>query len=159
MTERKPDADKMPTGRPTKFEGSYCQAVIAAGELGYSLTSFAGQIGVARSTINEWMDHFPEFSEAVKQHKAKRSLWWEDRLRAIAQEGGGPGAVTAVIFGLKNVAPEDFADRVVNEHTGKDGGPIQTERKPDLSDLDPDERDAIRAILGRRAKEPGSGAS
>lgn len=50
-----------------------------------------------------------------------------------------------------NIIARDLGLAERQEHTGKDGGPIQTERKPDLSDLDPDERDAIRAILSRRA--------
>jgi len=32
-----------------------------------------------------------------------------------------------VIFGLKNHAPEDFKEVTRQEHTGKDGGPIETQ--------------------------------
>jgi hypothetical protein len=86
---------------------------------GASLTSFAAEIGVARSSINEWMEHNPEFSEAVKIAKAKCAAWWEARGRALAQAGGGPGAATAVIFGLKNMAPEDWRDKVETHHSGE----------------------------------------
>lgn len=116
----------MPAGRPSKYDPAYCEQVIEAGAEGYSLTAFAGKIGVNRDTLHEWASAHPEFSDAVKTHKAKRTVWWEDRLRSIAQNGGAGGAATVTIFGLKNVAPEEFADRVVNEHTGKDGGAIET---------------------------------
>ena len=32
-----------------------------------------------------------------------------------------------VIFGLKNHAPDDFKEVTRQEHTGKDGGPIETQ--------------------------------
>ena len=48
--------------------------------------------------------------------------------------------------------------KLVNEHTGKDGGPIETAARIDLSGLTPDERDVLRAILGRRAAPPAPGA-
>jgi len=58
-----------------------------------------------------------------------------------------------------NIIARDLglADR--QEHTGRDGGPIQTEHKPDFGDLDPDERDALRAILVARADKSESGAN
>lgn len=115
----------MPAGRPSKYDPAYCEQVIKAGEDGYSLTAFAGMIGVCRDTLVEWASVHPEFSVAVRKHKAARTVWWEDRLRTIAQSGGAGGQATATIFGLKNVAPDEYADRVVTEHTGKGGGPVR----------------------------------
>jgi hypothetical protein len=94
-------------GRPTKYSEAYCNEVIAAGDEGLSLTAFAGIIGVARSTINEWMEHHPEFSEAVKIHGAKRTLCLE---RGLLSSDVGP-RVTARIFALKNAAPDEWADK------------------------------------------------
>jgi plasmid maintenance system antidote protein VapI len=94
-------------GRPTKYSDAYCNEVIAAGDEGLSLTAFAGMIGVARSTINEWMDAHPEFSEAVKKHQAKRTLALE---RGLLGSDQGP-RVTARIFALKNAAPDEWADK------------------------------------------------
>jgi len=110
------------SGRPTKYVPAYCDEVIAAGEEGLSLTAFAGIIGVARSTINEWMAHFPAFSEAVKRHAAKRTLYLE---RSMLSAENGP-TVTARIFALKNAAPDEWREKQLLEHTGKDGGPITT---------------------------------
>ena len=60
-----PDEAKRPVGRPTKYDPAYCDDVEAEMGNGLSLTAFAGVIGVSRSTINEWIDANPEFSEAV----------------------------------------------------------------------------------------------
>jgi hypothetical protein len=114
-------------GRPTKYDPSLCEAIVAFCAEGYSITAFAGSIGVARSTIQEWEGTYPEFSVAVKSAKAASAYWWETRGRKVAERGGGPGTATMIIFSLKNMAPDDFADRQNLELTGKDGGAIQTE--------------------------------
>jgi hypothetical protein len=104
----------MPGGRPSKFSEAYCGEVISAGEAGLSLTAFAGMIGVARSTINEWIGEHPEFSEAVKVHQAKRTLALE---QGLLSADVGP-RVTARIFALKNADPDGWKDKQEIEHTG-----------------------------------------
>jgi transposase len=103
-------------GRPSKYDAAFCAAVIEHMSDGASLTSFAADIGVARSTINEWMGNYPEFSEAVNIAKAKCAAWWELQGRTLATAGGGNA--TLVIFGLKNMAGEDWRDKHDHEHSG-----------------------------------------
>lgn len=104
----------MSAGRPTKFKPAYCQEVIAVMGEGLSLTAFAGEIGVARSTINEWMADHPEFSEAVKIGQGKRTAYLE---RGLLSEEVGP-RITARIFALKNAAPDEWKDKREVEHSG-----------------------------------------
>lgn len=106
-------------GRPSKFKPAYSNMLIEHLAEGASIASFAAEIGVARSTINQWAEDHPEFSEALKIAKAKCAAWWEKQLRTIAVAGGGPGAATAVIFGLKNMASEDWRDKQEHEHSGQ----------------------------------------
>ena len=108
----------MSAGRPSLYRQTYCDEVISYCEQGYSLTAFAGEIGVDRDTISEWCKVHGEFSVAVNRAKAKRARWWEDQARKVAQEGGPGGQATMVIFGLKNHAPDDFRDKQEHEHTG-----------------------------------------
>ena len=112
----------MKEGRPTKYKPEYCEAIIDHMSEGASMTSFAASIGVARSTINEWIDNNPEFSESVKVGKAVCAAWWERVGRKNAVEGGGNA--TLVIFGLKNMSPDDWREKVTNEHTGPGGAPL-----------------------------------
>jgi hypothetical protein len=70
----------------------------------------------------------------------------------IADEGGGNGSATAIIFALKNVAPEEFADRVVNQHTGPNDGPVRL-GVSDVTDLEIARRIAFVFEAGARAKE------
>lgn len=100
--------------RPTKYDPEYCDNVIAVMGEGLSLTAFAGSIGVARSTINEWMGANPEFSEAVKVGQAKRVTYLE---RTMLDGEAGP-KITARIFALKNADPEEWRDKREVEHSG-----------------------------------------
>ena len=111
--------------RPSKYKEAYCDLVIEHMSEGASLTSFAAEIGVARSSINEWMEHNPEFSEAVKIAKAKCSAWWERVGRQNAVNGGGNA--TLVIFGLKNMAPDEWREKQELLHTGDADNPVVTE--------------------------------
>lgn len=111
----------MPGGAPSKYQPAYCNEVVTFCDQGYSLTAFAGEIGVCRDTISEWMAQHEEFSVACKRAKAKRAAWWERQARKVAAEGGPGGQATMVIFGLKNHAPEDYQDMTKQQHTGADG--------------------------------------
>lgn len=117
---------KHPGGRPSDYKPEYCQQVIDAMRAGFSLTAFAGIIGVARSTINAWMEAHQEFSEAVSCAKAGRLLHWEEAAIRVAKEGGGPGSATLIVFGLKNMAPEEYSDTAKVEHSGPGGSPLVT---------------------------------
>jgi hypothetical protein len=81
---------------------------------GLSLTAFAGEISVARSTINEWIDNQPEFSEAVRVGKAKRTAALE---KGMLTAESGP-AVTARMFALKNADPDEWREKTQVEHSG-----------------------------------------
>lgn len=105
-------------GRPTDYRAEYCERIVAHMSEGASITSFAAEIDVARSTINEWMSKQPEFSEAVKKAKAKCAAWWELRGRKLAT-GDEDGNPTLVIFGLKNMADDDWRDKREVEHSGE----------------------------------------
>jgi len=133
-------------GRPSKYRDEYAEEVVTYCAQGYSLTAFAGTIGVCRDTITEWCDKHEAFSLAVKCAKAKSAAWWEDRAREVATNGGPGGQATMVIFGLKNHAREDYSDRQQIEHTGKDGGPIATTIE--------DKRAAAKALLDEAFGEP-----
>ncbi len=99
----------MGAGRPTTYKPEYCDMVIEHMSEGASLSSFAARIHCARSTINEWMSKNPEFSDAVKIAKASCAAWWESVARHNAVSGDGNA--TLCIFGLKNMAPDDWREK------------------------------------------------
>lgn len=103
-------------GRPTKWKDAFCDAVIEHMAEGYSLESFAGEIGVAADTCYDWQKTKPEFSEAIKIGRAKASTVWEKRLAKLASTG--EGNATACIFALKNRFPEAWRDKQELAHSG-----------------------------------------
>jgi hypothetical protein len=108
----------MPAGRPTKYDPAYCDQVLDDMAEGYSLTAFAGKIGVTRSTINEWREHYPDFSVACTRALALRLRFWEQTALSVAAKGtGGPGAATVITFGLKNMGGDEWRDKQTIEHT------------------------------------------
>ena len=135
----------MAGGRPTKYDPAFCNEAIDFMESGYSATALAGHLKVARSTLYKWAEEHPEFSDALNVGQAVGALWWENRIRAVAE--GKDGNATAAIFGLKNRASIDWRDKQELEHTGKDGGPIETR--------DASPRDTAKALLAalQRASE------
>lgn len=103
-------------GRPSKYDPSFCDGVRDFLRDGYSVAAFAGSIGVSYSTVKLWEQEHPEFSAAVKEARAAAVLWWEQRNRNLAMTG--EGNATAIIFGLKNRAPEEWRDKTETEHSG-----------------------------------------
>jgi len=112
----------MKVGRPTKYKPEYCQEAIKYMSNGYSVTAFAGHIGVARSTVFKWAEENPAFSDALKAAQAMAAMWWEDTLREVARTG--QGNASAAIFGVKNRSNEDWRDKIEQEHTGPGGAPL-----------------------------------
>lgn len=105
----------MPAGRPTLYRETYCDAVVDCGSRGFSLTAFAGEIGVDRSTIDEWRSTYPEFSLACKKAQAKRTMFLEAGM--LANDATGP-MVTARRFALANAAPDEWREKQQVEHSG-----------------------------------------
>ncbi len=103
----------MPAGRPTKYDPAYCDEVMTALEDGGSLTAFAAKIGVARSTINKWVEDQPEFSEACARAKAKAAAWWEKQARNLVLEGGSSAQASMITLGLKNMGREDWQEKTL----------------------------------------------
>lgn len=114
----------MPAGRPTKYKREYCQSAIDFMRDGYSVTAFAGHIGVARSTVFKWAEENLEFSDALKTAQALAALWWEESLRTVARTG--EGNATACIFGVKNRSTEEWRDRQEVDHSTSDGSMTPT---------------------------------
>lgn len=112
------DKDEQPRiphagGRPTLYRPEYAAQVEAEMAKGYSLGAFAGIIGVARNTLDEWAQRHPEFLGALRRGHAKRLLQWEKAGMTTAFPGapipggkrpGKDGNPALIIFGLKNAS-------------------------------------------------------
>ena len=113
--------EKHAGGRPSAYDPRYCDLVIEEMSKGFSLSAFAGLIGVSRPTLNNWMGQHLEFFEAVSRAKAARLLLWEKKALEIAEKGGGQGSATMVIFALKNMGGEEWREKHQVQHSGAVG--------------------------------------
>jgi hypothetical protein len=84
----------------TRFSGDVIEAIAQ----GFSITAYAGKIGVDRTTIDEWRKRHPEFSLTISRAMAARLLFWEK-----CGLGGQSSRATMVIFGLKNMGGDEWA--------------------------------------------------
>lgn len=100
-----------------EYHPEYCQAVVSFCGQGYSLTAFAGRLGVSRDDLVAWELRYPEFQRAVLAARAAATRFFEYTARAIAINGGEPGAATMTAFYLRALAPEEFAR--IRESTAK----------------------------------------
>jgi hypothetical protein len=124
----------MPPGRPSKYDPKYCEMVVDDMSKGMSLTAFAGLIGVDRSTIDTWREQFPDFRLACTKGQAVRTRYLEGGM--LERDMPGP-AVNARRFALANAAPEEWREKQSLEHSGPNGGAIQTEVSVSVNFLTP----------------------
>lgn len=132
--------------RPEKYDEGYCKTVQVACKLGATDADIADMLGVSIRTINYWRAKKPEFASALKvgkevaDERVERSLFaratgYEHDDVDIRVIGGDlvqtpikkhyPPDSTAAIFWLKNRKPKEWRDKVEQQLTGADGGPIQ----------------------------------
>ncbi len=94
-----------PVGAPTLYKPEYVQMCKDDMAAGYTLTAFAGSIGVTRKCVYEWAERYPEFGDAFKSGQAKRQRHWETELMDRESQPA------KTIFALKNCCREDWAER------------------------------------------------
>lgn len=89
-----------------EYRPEFCDKVVEIMAGGLSLTAFAGEIGVSRFTLGEWMKAHPEFAAAVERGKAKRAKALEEVL--LKAETGAK--VAAHVFALKTAEKEEWSE-------------------------------------------------
>jgi transposase len=119
----------MPAGRPSDYKEEFCQTVVECGKQGMSLVEIACELGVVRSTLQLWEANIPEFSVAMAKARELSQAWWEKTGRVGMIEEPGGVKLNASIYSRSMAArfPADWRENSKLEHTGKDGGPIETE--------------------------------
>jgi hypothetical protein len=167
-------------GRPSTFSQEIVDAIcgrIAAGE---TLRQVCRDDEMpAQSTVFLWLQKHPEFSEQYVRARESLMDCFADEIVDIAEDGSNDWMLRQTKDGesvevlnreaiersriridarkwlMGKCAPKKYGDKL--QLAGDGGGPIKSESKVDLSDLTPEERDALRPILERRLPKPDSG--
>jgi hypothetical protein len=86
------------------FKPEFSEQVVEFMGRGYSLTAFAGEIGVSRATLDKWIAERVTFAQAVERGHARRARVLEDRLLSAQ----GKEAFGLHMEALKGAAPRDW---------------------------------------------------
>lgn len=161
--------------RPEKWKAEYAKIVKVACSLGATDQEIADMLGVSVRTIYYWRQTKPALCAAMvvgkeeADNRVERSLYnratgysyQSEKIMTVARGGGVsdiervaitehvPPDVTAQIFWLKNRRKDDWRDRQQLEHTGKDGGAIET---VELTPREIAQRAAFLLAKGAKAK-------
>lgn len=158
-------------GRPTRYQAEFAEQAQKLCRLGATDKELADFFAVDVATVNRWKLRHPEFRESLKRGKEiadaevadrlfKRATGYSHKDTKFATFEGKitdreeydkhyPPDTVACIFWLKNRRPDLWRDKVGLEHTGANGGPIQTEGEFRPS---PEDEEVIRRIAETRAK-------
>jgi hypothetical protein len=96
--------------RPTLYRPEFCRKMIEFCAQGYSITAFAGEIGVSRDCLTKWGQRYLLFLESIGAAKAAAARYHDEISLKIATNGGAPGQASMVMFYLRNLAPVEFRE-------------------------------------------------
>ena len=116
------------SGRPSKYEEKYCEKVISLGKQGLSITQMALELDIHKDTLYEWKKNHTEFSDAVKKARDYSQAYWENALSKAALGKNDADTVpnpTLMIFQMKNRFPDEWREKQVQEHVGKDESKLE----------------------------------
>jgi len=89
-------------GRPTKYRRKFCQVAYDFLSQGYSKEALAGELGISRQCLYEWLEKNQEFGDTVSKAEAKAQFIWE-KYGQDAVQGKIKGFNTSVwMFVMKN---------------------------------------------------------
>ncbi|ASC05220.1 terminase [Acetobacter pasteurianus] len=133
-------------GRPSKYQEGFAEQARKLCLLGATDQDLADFFEVSEQTINTWKSAHPEFLESIKKGKDladaevadrlfQRALGYSHKAVKIFNDQGRPLVVdyeehyppdtAAGIFWLKNRQKDKWRDKITQEHSGPDGGPIE----------------------------------
>lgn len=135
-------------GRPTRYKAEYAEQARKLCLLGATDIELANFFGISTRTLDVWKKSHPEFVSSIKGGKDiadaevaeklfQRALGYSHKAvkimavdKCVVREEyieHYPPDTQAASLWLRNRQPKKWRDKQDVEHSGKDGGPIQSE--------------------------------
>jgi transposase len=123
MTET---TEKRPVGRPSLYDPSFCDEVVALGRVGKSVEQIAAILNVSLRTMYTWRDAHEEFLHALDDAKTYEQAWWEEQAAAYMVENKESDRLNASLWSRSMAArfPKKYRESTKTEITGADGAPL-----------------------------------
>lgn len=121
-------ASKKKPGRKSKYTPQVTEKIFEALQCGCTRRAACASAGIGESTLNDWLNAYPEFSAACTRAEDLAEVGYTK----VIQECSVNGDWKAAAWWLERRRKEEFSSRA--ELTGKDGGAIQVEAINQLSD-------------------------
>jgi transposase len=123
MTET---TEKRPVGRPSLYDPSFCDEVVALGRKGKSVEQIAAILDVSLRTMYSWRDAHKEFLHALDDAKTYEQAWWEEQAAAYMVENKESDRLNASLWSRSMAArfPKKYRESTKTEITGADGVPL-----------------------------------
>ncbi len=103
-----PKPEKRPVGRPLKYRREFCDEVVTHGAEGMGKAEIAYELGVVRSTLDDWVEKYPEFSGAMDRAREASLAWWARLGRTGILLGSKGFNAQAYQFQARNRFPDDW---------------------------------------------------
>lgn len=119
----------VPMGRPSKYDPSFCKAVVELGKKGKSFEQMASTLNISYRTLCRWRDEHEEFCHALEDAQACSLAWWEDQAQSYMVEIHQGEKLNPSLWSRSMAArfPHRYSDKSKVELTGKDGEQLKIE--------------------------------
>lgn len=124
-------------GRPTDYSPELAADICERLASGSSLRAICALDSMpSASSVFLWLTKYPDFSENYAKAVEERASGLFDEMLDIADDVTPDAAEVAKArlrvdtrkWALSRMNPKKYGDKVTNEHTGPDGGPVQVQK-------------------------------
>lgn len=144
----------MPAGRPSIYTEELVDTICNRLMSGESLRGICTDDDMPdRTTVVRWLGDKPDFAAKYARARESQSDLMDDLILEVANACTNETfqadrvKIGAYQWRASKLAPKKYGDRVTQEHTGKDGGPIETQ---ELSSIEAARRIAFVLTRGER---------
>ncbi|MFT3804968.1 MAG: terminase small subunit protein [Burkholderiaceae bacterium] len=125
------------TGRPSDYSSKLASTICERIAEGESLRQICADTGMpARSTVMRWINGHAEFRNQYALAREMQSELMADEIVGIADACLGDAdsvhrarlRIDARKWLMAKLLPKKYGDRITQEHTGPNGGPVTVER-------------------------------
>lgn len=126
---------------------------------GTSMNQIARTLGVGIGRLFDWIDSDPTRAARVRTARAQSAKFWDEKAEEELRKATDPLEFSKARelahhfrWRAKMVAPKEYGDKIVQEHTGAGGGPIALAAL-DLKNMSDSELEQMQTLLSKASSQ------